>query len=143
MFSWVSHSEKETLKFGRSLAKFLKGGEILALVGSLGSGKTTFLKGLARGLNLKTRVASPSFVIMSRHLLSGKKREFFYHFDLYRLKRQSELAELGFLEILENPKNIVAVEWANRAKKSLPKRTIIIKFEHGQDHNERRISIDV
>lgn len=141
MLKIYSRSEKETFEFARILGKKITSGQVLGLVGDLGSGKTTFLKGLARGLNLKARVTSPSFVIMSRHPIPGRNKRFFYHFDLYRLKHLSDLYELGFWEVLRNPQNITAVEWADRARKYLPKHTIMIKFAHGRLSNERLIKI--
>lgn len=141
MFSLISRSAKETFTAAKQFAKLLRGGEVLALLGELGSGKTTFLKGLAKGLGIKTKLVSPSFVILSRHKLPAGKHGFFYHFDLYRLKKTADLAELGFFEILQERKSLTAIEWAEKIKKYLPSRAVIIKFKHGKTPSERKIEI--
>src|SRR3989338_117961 len=108
MISVISRSEEETKRIGKDVAQVLKGGEILSLSGNLGSGKTTFVKGMARGFGIRKAITSPTFVLFRPYPITGKT---FYHFDLYRLKTSRELNELGLIEILRNPKNIVAVEW--------------------------------
>lgn len=137
MISMVSRSFKETLAIGKKFGRLIKGGGIIALYGDLGSGKTTFTKGFARGFGIKKNINSPTFVIFSNHKIPRKKKRFFYHFDLYRIKSTRELKELGFDEIISNPKNIVVIEWAEKAKKILPKKTIKIRFKHGKRTNER------
>ena len=104
------------------LTKQSKTAVVLALEGSLGGGKTTFLQGFAKGLGVKEKILSPTFVIMKRF---GN----FYHFDCYRINKPEEILELGFEEIISNPKNIVAIEWPERIKKVLPKNLITIKFK--------------
>lgn len=137
MISILSRSSKETLAIGKKFGRALKGGEVVSLYGNLGSGKTTFTKGFAKGFGVKKNINSPTFVIFSNHKIPGKKNNFFYHFDLYRIKNNRELEELGFAEIVNDPKNIVVIEWAEKAKKILPKKTIKIKFKHGKQANER------
>lgn len=141
MIKFISHSEKETKKFAKKFAFNLKGGEILALWGALGSGKTTFVKGLARGLGIIQKITSPTFVIARPHVFGKRASKTFFHFDLYRLKFVRELEELGIREILQNPLNIVALEWAEKAKKFLPARTINLHFAFGRGPNARIISI--
>lgn len=141
MISFLSGSPKQTYKFGKAFAKLLKGGEIVALYGNLGSGKTTFIKGLAKGLGIKTKITSPSFLICNQHQLRGEKK--LYHFDLYRLKNVSELTELGLAETIQSPKNITAIEWADRAKKLLPKRAVKLEFSHNKHARERILHISV
>ena len=108
---------KEVLK-----AKKTKKARVLGLVGDLGGGKTTFLQGFAKGLGTKQKITSPTFVIMKRF-------DNFYHIDCYRIKKAKELSFLAFQEIISDPKNIVAVEWADRVCKIMPKDTIWISFE--------------
>ena len=143
----VTKSDKETRELGKRMANQLNGGEVLALVGELGSGKTTFVQGLAKGLGIKKRVISPTFIIMRRYDLGfkiyGSRIKSFYHADLYRLEKniEHEIKNLGLTEIWEKRENIVAIEWAEKIREFLPKSTIWIKFEQF-DENSRRIMLD-
>jgi len=119
---------EETQKLGKELAeKILKQGPksqamVLALCGNLGGGKTTFLQGFAKGLGIKDKILSPTFVIMKRF-------KNFYHVDCYRLNSERDAAELGLKEIIANPNNIVAIEWPERIKKLIPKSAMKISFK--------------
>lgn len=126
-------------KYGTDLIKINKP-SVLALSGDLGSGKTTFLQGFARGLEIKRRVISPTFILMRKYRTSGGR--IFHHIDLYRLDEDAseELANLGFDEIIKSPKSIVAIEWAEKAKESLPKETVWLNFEY-MDNTKRKIEI--
>ncbi len=117
--------------FARKLAPALRGGEVLALVGPLGSGKTTFTKALAKALSVRGRVTSPTFIIMNRYRarLNGKPL-WLYHLDLYRTKNFRETAALGIGEIWGRPETITVIEWANKIKKHLPKKTVTVTFSH-------------
>lgn len=106
---------------------------ILALQGNLGSGKTTFTQGLAKFLKIKGRITSPTFVILKRF-------KNFYHFDCYRLNKPEEVLELGWREIISNPKNIIVIEWPEKIKKFLPKQTIYLKFKF-LNESQRKISM--
>lgn len=116
--SFTSHSPEQTLAFGEKIARKLKPGSVLLLEGDLGSGKTTFVKGLARGLGIKdiSEVKSPTFVIM--HIY--KTRLPIYHFDLYRLEGVADLDAIGFQDFLNDPKAVACVEWAERAGDDVP-----------------------
>jgi len=130
-FKILTKSPSETKKVGEILAKEIlqfKRNSIICLEGDLGGGKTTCLKGFAKGLGLKTRILSPTFVIMRKFKIKNKKFNFFYHFDCYRIKKSKEILSLGFKEIVLSPKNIVAIEWSDRVKKILPKDKIILRF---------------
>jgi len=144
----ITKNAEETQKIGRFLAEEIsaKGGcasgaknninnkvFIIALEGDLGGGKTTFVQGFAKGLGIKDKITSPTFVIM-------KKYGSLYHIDCYRIK-DKDLLELGFKEIISQPKNIIVIEWAERVKKILPKNTLWFKFEY-IDKNKRRIIYD-
>ncbi len=135
-----SRSPRETAAVAGTLAKeILKhkkrdGAFMVGLVGNLGSGKTTFVQGFARALGVRGRLLSPTFLIIKRY-------KNLYHIDAYRIKRPNEMGILGFKEIVRNPKNMVLVEWADRIRKILPKRTLIINFRHGRGENERIISL--
>lgn len=123
---YTTKSAKETQKLGEKFARQLRRGGVLGLQGNLGSGKTTFLQGFAKGLGIKEKVLSPTFVIMKRF---GN----FYHIDCYRLKNEKDILELGFREVISDPKNIVAIEWPEKIKKILPETTIYIKFRFVSD----------
>ncbi len=135
-----SKSPKETQKLGQELAKKLIGGEVIALFGDLGSGKTIFVQGLAKGLGIKRKVTSPTFVFMRQYPFSIKKFPMtFYHLDLYRGQNDQDFEALGLEEIFA-PDTIVVLEWAEKIKKELPKKRIEIKIEKVNDKT-RRISI--
>ncbi len=146
MFKQVfTESQEQTKKLAQELAKKLlkkkrKKALVLALKGELGSGKTTFLQGLAKGLKIKEKILSPTFVIMKRFPLPLQGR-FFYHIDCYRIQKPKEILELGFEEIIDSPQNIVAVEWAEKIKKFLPPETIWLEFK-AKEENKREITIN-
>lgn len=141
----ISCNSSETKRVGKELAlKILSASEkrrILALKGDLGAGKTTFLQGFARGLNVRKKILSPTFIIFNRFKLKSPYFENFYHFDCYRIENFKEMETLGFKEIVSNPKNIVAIEWPEKIKKILPRKVIELKFKIlGED--KRKIIID-
>lgn len=124
---------------GKKIAADLKGGEILALVGELGAGKTTFVQGLAEGLGIKGRVISPTFILMRKYDASDKD---FYHVDLYRLEENvgKEIVNLGLTDVWEKSDSIVVVEWAEKARTSFPKATKWINFDN-MGEGKRKITI--
>jgi len=128
---------EETQKLAEGIAKKLKGREALALVGGLGSGKTTFVQALARALGIKKRVISPTFVIQ-RAYRPPKKKWQLLHYDFYRLNKEDTWS-IDFFDQLG--KNLVVIEWAEKIKKFLPKETIWIKIENlGGEKRKFRIS---
>ncbi len=133
----LTKSAKETKALGKKIADNLKGGAILALTGELGSGKTTFTQGLAKGLGIKQRVISPTFILVRKYNLGSKN---FYHIDLYRLETEieREVRNLGIEEIWDDPRNIVVIEWAEKIKKMIPENATWIEFED-LGGNERKI----
>jgi tRNA threonylcarbamoyladenosine biosynthesis protein TsaE len=146
--TYHSFSSEGTKKFGEGLATKLlghqsafdpRGALVFALRGDLGAGKTTFVQGFLKGLGLKKRAPSPTFVIMRRHVLKHKKFSNIFHVDAYRLKNAEQLDALDFKAVLADPRNIVLVEWADRVRSALPARAIWLRFEHGKKENERAI----
>ena len=144
----LSTSTAKTKKLGKDLAKKIlrttpsKKAVVLGLEGDLGSGKTTFLQGFARGLGIKEKILSPTFVIMKRFRLKNLKTyklKNFYHIDCYRIQKPKEILDLGFKGIISDSQNIVAIEWSERIKKVLPKQIILLKFKF-VDKNKREIS---
>ena len=132
----ITRSAAATQKLGESLAKKIKAPKIIALESTLGGGKTTFMQGLAKGFGIKTKVVSPTFVL-ERIYPIPKQRFSLYHYDMYRLPPDQLLVS----EILENAKtNVVAIEWAEKIKKYLPKNTVWIKITVVKG-NQRKIQI--
>lgn len=132
----ITHSPDETRRVGRRLGKGLERGDIVALYGGLGSGKTCLIQGIAFGIGLKERyITSPSFIMINEY----KGRIPFYHIDLYRVS-PSDLEGLGFREYIAGD-GVVAIEWAEKAEDEIPderlsvylkilgKRSREIKFE--------------
>ncbi len=113
---------------------------IIALYGELGSGKTTFVQGLAKGLGIPHRLVSPTFIIVKKYELNLEKYKTFFHIDLYRIEKAADLAGLGLDEIFSDPAAIVAIEWPERMGELLPKERIDIRFKQ-IDEFKRQIII--
>ena len=138
----LSHSPTETKKFAKELATELlkkppkrKGAFVVGLEGELGAGKTSFAQGFAKGLGVKEKVLSPTFLIMRKYQIpkslpvrQAGKFQNLYHVDCYRIQNSKELLALGWRKIVGNPQNIVLVEWADRIKKILPRNSLRIVF---------------
>lgn len=129
---------KETIEFGERLARELGPGDCLALVGELGAGKTTLIKGIARGLGIsEAEVLSPTFVLV-REYRGGRLP--LYHVDAYRITKPEELREIGLEEYLWSQEGVTVIEWADRVRESIPHCCIEIKLELVSPL-KRRISI--
>lgn len=132
-----SKNASQTKKIGELLAEEIirtrrqkeKKAFILGLIGDLGGGKTTFLQGFAKGLGIREKITSPTFVILKRFEIPNRGLKNFYHIDCYRIRESKEILSLGLEKIVDNPENIIAVEWVERIKKILPKNIIILKFD--------------
>lgn len=134
---YITRSQPETIALARKYAQHLKPGDIIYLVGELGSGKTTFTKGICKALGIKEVVTSPSFVIVSEY--HGKVKV--CHIDLYRLK-PSDINSLC-LEEYYNSNGITIIEWADRLPNfSSQKNTGIYIFFNVQEKNKREICIE-
>lgn len=127
----ISRSESDTEKFAKDFAKELQGGEIIALNGNLGSGKTFFVKSVCKALNIEN-ATSPSFAIVNEY--SGDLK--IYHFDFYRINKVNELYDIGFEEYLMDPNAVVFIEWADMMKEVLPRRYYEININRNGDNRE-------
>lgn len=135
----ITKSAEETEKVGREFGNKLTGGEVVALVGNLGGGKTTFVKGIARGLGIDLRIISPTFILMRKYKSS---KGMLYHIDVYRLddNLEEELENLGIKDVWGKKANIVVIEWADKIKHLLPRGITKISFEY-LDDDVRKINI--
>jgi len=155
--TYFTNSSSQTKKLGKKLAEKIvsptgfkqeqnqQGSPcILCLQGDLGAGKTCFLQGFAKGLDIKQKITSPSFVILKKfkidNQLSKIHYQYFYHIDCYRIQKPEEIMDLGFKRMLSDNANIIAIEWPERITKILPKQIIKIKFEF-INKNTRKIII--
>ncbi len=133
----ISVSAQQTRELAHFIGEKLREGDVLALSGELGSGKTCFTGGLARGLGVdeKYQITSPTFTLINEY--PGRCK--LYHFDVYRLNSYSEFEDLGYEEYFCG-EGIVVIEWAEKIVQVLPANTFFISFEY-LDENKRRIVI--
>jgi len=132
-----SNSVEETEQVGAELAAKLPGGSIVAFTGNLGAGKTAFVRGMAKGLNIEERVTSPTFTIVNEY--DGGTRPLF-HFDLYRLNDADELFDIGWEDYLARG-GICAVEWSERANE-LMEDCVHVDISRGDNDAVRVITIE-
>jgi tRNA threonylcarbamoyladenosine biosynthesis protein TsaE len=146
IFETITHSPAETIELGRRFGALLKGGEVAALVGALGTGKTHFVKGVAVGLGAVGlgaaglgAVNSPTFVLINEYEARGGLLTV-YHIDAYRLRSVREFEDLGISDLL-GPEAVVLIEWADKVLPALEGiESIRIDFSH-QGPMERKITI--
>ena len=131
----ITNSEAETIFEGEKLGRRLAPGDVVALYGEFGAGKTAFTRGLAAGLGIRFSVSSPTFTIVNEY--PGDIPLF--HFDMYRLENEKELFDIGWDDYLERG-GVCAVEWSEKVPDAFPPGTIVIKIENlGED--KRRLDI--
>ncbi|MFH1753413.1 MAG: tRNA (adenosine(37)-N6)-threonylcarbamoyltransferase complex ATPase subunit type 1 TsaE [Candidatus Omnitrophota bacterium] len=134
----VFSSVEETMRFGARLGRLIKKGDCIALTGQLGAGKTTLVKGIAKGMGVKDpqHVNSPSFVILKEH--KGKMP--LYHFDVYRLNDPEEMDTVGYKDFFYGDGASV-VEWADKIREILPEEYLNIELSvAGEEKREANIS---
>ena len=124
-------SSAETIRIGKSIGSHLLPGDVVALVGELGAGKTQFIKGMATGIGVgkPTYISSPSFTLINEY----PGRIPFYHIDLFRLEREKEAEELGLEDYFQG-KGIAAIEWADKIPSFLPKEILLIHIAYTGIH---------
>ena len=126
-------NEKETENFGRRLGESLSAGDVVAMVGDLGTGKTTLTGYIARGLGIKETVSSPTFTIIKEY---NSGRLPLYHFDVYRIGDPEELFNIGADEYFDGD-GVCVVEWADLVSEELPENSKYIFIEYGEKEGER------
>lgn len=134
-------SQEETKNLASDLAQTLHGGDIIALFGDLGAGKTVFAQGLALGFGIKRRILSPTFVFVRFYpFVKNGKKLIFYHIDLYRGQKLSDFEVLGLAELFSLD-SVVVIEWAEKIQKNLPKKRINVYIKK-ISKNIRQIKIE-
>jgi len=138
---FITKSTKETQDLGKKFAATLKGGEVILLQGDLGSGKTTFVQGVAQGLGVSRVITSPTFILMRTYSIPHATDLSLYHLDLYRLEHGAdrEIEALGVFDLWGKPDAIVCIEWPERIKK-IPSHAIRITFSL-EENDHHTISI--
>ncbi|MDO4399137.1 MAG: tRNA (adenosine(37)-N6)-threonylcarbamoyltransferase complex ATPase subunit type 1 TsaE [Candidatus Saccharibacteria bacterium] len=133
----IIKSEQEMLNFGKNFAKSLKN-HVIELIGDVGAGKTTFTRGLAEGLGVKEPITSPSFTISKSYPLPNHKGHLI-HYDFYRLPDPGLMLD-DLRENLENPDNVIVIEWGKSIENTLPKNHTKIEIKYNEN-NTREISL--
>ena len=131
-------NEKDTEKLGENIGQKVQPGTVIALIGDLGTGKTTLTKSIARGLGVTETVTSPTFNII-REYRSGRLP--LYHFDVYRIGDPDEMFELGYVEYFYGD-GVCVVEWADIIEELLPEDAVVITIDRGASDEEREYEIE-
>ncbi|MEG0292307.1 MAG: tRNA (adenosine(37)-N6)-threonylcarbamoyltransferase complex ATPase subunit type 1 TsaE [Anaerovoracaceae bacterium] len=129
----IIRNEEDTKKFGETLAETLVPGDVVALVGNLGTGKTTLTKYIAQGLGIDEMITSPTFTIVQEYK-SGRLP--MYHFDVYRIMDIEEMYEMGYEEYFFGD-GVSIIEWADQIEEIIPEDAKIIFIEYGRNEGER------
>ncbi len=125
----VTHSYAETVKAGQELAAQLKAGDVIAFFGGLGMGKTAFISGIARGLDVTDHVSSPTFALVHEY----RGRLPLFHFDMYRVASWDDLDSTGFFDYLEAG-GVCAIEWSENIEEALPENTMFVEISRGGEN---------
>ena len=133
--------EGVALGFAKKLRPNTQGATVVLLSGDLGAGKTTMTQVIGKNFGVEKVMQSPTFVIMRSYKLENKVFEHLVHIDAYRLESESEIEKLGFQEIISNPKNLVLIEWPEKIKKILPRKSFKVLIKHINE-NERLVEIN-
>ncbi len=143
----VTHSAAATQDLGQLLGRSLSPGQVVALSGDLGAGKTTFTQGIGRGLGVRERITSPTFTLVNEYV--GRDGITLIHTDSYRLGEMTdpasdddsasqEAATFGMEEILDRPDAVIVIEWAERLQSLLPDDYLEVRLAHLPDEEESR-----
>ncbi len=142
IYEFTTLSEEDTINLGKEFAKGLSSGDVVAIYGDLGSGKTEFVKGICEYFQVEEIVTSPTFTIVNKYTGTASDNQIIlYHIDLYRIEKESELLEIGFEEYLGDKSAISLIEWAEKTS-LIPENAIQVKiFLDDNDDNKRMITI--
>lgn len=132
-----SESAEETINIGKKIGSLLRGGEIIAMQGTLAAGKTTITKGIAESLGVKDNITSPTFCLISEY--EGKIP--LYHMDVYRLEGGEDFLNLGVEDFMYS-NGVSIIEWSEKVMSELPKKTIILRLEPVENSTIRNITIE-
>ena len=121
----VTQDPQETIQLGEHFATFVEKGDVFSFVGELASGKTTFIKGILKGLNFDKPVTSPTFTLVNEYDAKFPV----IHIDCYREDKQERWIKLGMNDYMDE-ENVIIIEWADKIKSLLPVNTIQIQFSH-------------
>ena len=140
MKTFESNSAEETMEIGKLIASETKSGDVYALIGDLGVGKTAFSQGFAKGLGIKSPVASPTFTILMEY---DEGRIPLHHFDVYRIADPMELEEIGFDDCIYSD-GATLIEWADLIREELPQNTTYVRIEKDLEKgfDYRKITIE-
>ena len=133
----ITSSSEETQALGEKIAEKLNGGEVIALFGPMGMGKTAFTRGLARGLGILDGVSSPTFALV--HEYHGRLDV--YHFDMFRVSGWDDLYSTGFFDYLDSG-GVIVIEWSENIEAAIPEDAIRIEIKQGAQENERTFRIE-
>jgi len=133
----ISNSAEDTQVIGKIIGEYLRGGDVVALIGELGSGKTCITRGIARGIGVseKYRITSPTFTLINEY----PGRTTLYHLDIYRLSGLQDLEDMGYEEYFYSD-GIIVIEWAEKIKEILPRECFNIYLRY-LDENKRELKI--
>lgn len=134
---YVTRSPEETEQLGARVGEKLQGGEVIALFGGLGMGKTAFTRGLAAGLGISSGVSSPTFALV--HDYTGRLTV--HHFDMYRVDGWDDLYSTGFFDYLDTA-DVLVIEWSENIESALPENAIRITVSRGEGEDERQFVME-
>ncbi len=140
---YLSHSEQETQEIGKKISATLHGGDIVALSGDLGAGKTTLVKGIAAGLGIEHEMTSPTFTLMNVYDVKSKKAKVksLVHIDTYRLKDEKELVDIGVEDYLGAPDTVCIIEWPEKISELLKNKKVIKATLDHMTQQKRKITV--
>ena len=130
-------SPEETEHLGETIGARLQGGEVLALFGGLGMGKTALTRGIAAGAGITSGVSSPTFALV--HDYEGRLT--MHHFDMYRVQGWDDLYSTGFFDYLDTG-DVLIIEWSENIEEALPENAVRITLSRGKGENDRQIAIE-
>lgn len=139
--NYITKTPTETKQLAKKIVSRFSGGEVVCLYGELGAGKTVFVQGMLEYFLPGKRVLSPTFIIVRHYSINNTTIKKFLHADLYRLTAPKEIKDLEFLEFINNPDTIVAIEWAEKLENELPEKRIDIRIEN-LEGDKRKININ-